>query len=271
MIIIIRGGGDLASGVALRLHRAGLRIVITELPEPLAVRRTVSFSEAVYTGETTVEEVSARRVTDPTDTLRILQVMSKGAIPVLLDPDGAAIPALHPHVVVDARMLKRTAELIKTPIKLIIGLGPGFTVGENCHAVVETKRGHTLGRVLWQGSAEPDTGRPDAVAGQGADRVLRAPQDGALQVKREIGEIVKRGQVLAEVDGVPVLAPFDGVLRGMLREGLVVKEGSKIGDVDPRGDPSYCRLVSDKSLAVGGGVLEAILSRIELRSYLWTG
>jgi xanthine dehydrogenase accessory factor len=244
-------------------------VVITELPQPLAIRRLVSFSEAVYSGETNVEEVTARRVVDPTDTLRVLQVLAKGYIPVIIDPDGQAIRALHPHVVVDARMLKTQVDLIPTQVKLIIGLGPGFIVGQNCHAVIETKRGHTLGRVIWQGSAEANSGIPEAVFSKDKERVLRAPHAGILQGHVEIGEHVSEGQVVADVEGVVVTAPFPGVLRGLLRSGTPVEQGFKIGDVDPRDDPAYCRLVSDKSLAIGGGVLEAILSRAELRPHLW--
>jgi xanthine dehydrogenase accessory factor len=269
MIVLIRGGGDLASGVALRLQRTGLRVVITELPQPLAVRRLVSFGEAIYSGEITVEGVTARRVADATDTLRILQVFAKGQIPVLVDPQADSIKSLHPTVVIDARMMKRNAELIPTPVNLIIGLGPGFVVGENCHAVVETLRGHRLGRVYWQGSAAADTGAPDPVRGQSAQRVLRASADGVLQALVEIGQHVEADQAVAEIAGIAVAAPFAGVLRGLLHDGIPVKAGLKIGDVDPRDDPSYCTLVSDKALAVGGGVLEAILSRKELRATLW--
>jgi xanthine dehydrogenase accessory factor len=270
MIVLIRGGGDLASGVALRLYRAGLRVVITELPQPLAVRRLVSFGEAIYTGEITIEGVTARRVIDASDTLRILQVFAKGQIPVLVDPQADSIKSLHPTVVVDARMMKRHAELIPTPVSLIIGLGPGFMVGENCHAVVETLRGHHLGRVYWEGGAAPDTGQPDPVRGQAGERVLRAPAGGVLQAQAEIGQHVEAGQVVAQVAGLTVAAPFAGMLRGLLHDGIPVKAGMKIGDVDPRDDPSFCNLVSDKALAVGGGVLEAILSRQELRATLWT-
>ena len=270
MIVLIRGGGDLASGVALRLHRAGLRVVLTELAQPLAVRRLVSFGEAIYEGEISVEGVTGRRVTDASDTLRILQVFAKGQIPVLVDPQADSVKSLHPTVVVDARMTKRPANLIPTPVNLIIGLGPGFVVGENCHAVVETLRGHRLGRVYWQGSAAADTGIPDPVREQSAERVLRAPVDGVLEARAEIGEHVDQGQPVAEVAGQVVLTPFAGVLRGLLHAGLPVKAGLKIGDVDPRDDPSYCTLVSDKALAVAGGVLEAVLSRTELRTTLWT-
>ena len=269
MIVLIRGGGDLASGVALRLHRAGLRVVVTELAQPLAVRRLVSFCEAIYAGQFAVEGVVGRRVADASDTLRILQVFAKGQIPVLVDPQADSIKSLHPTVVVDARMMKRTADLIPTPVSLIVGLGPGFVVGENCHAVVETLRGHTLGRVYWQGSAAADTGVPDPVREQSAQRVLRAPVDGILVGRVDIGEHVEAGQPVAEVAGQPVIAPFTGVLRGLLHPGLTVRAGLKIGDVDPRDDPGFCTLVSDKALAVAGGVLEAILSRTELRSNLW--
>ena len=269
MIVLIRGGGDLASGVALRLHRAGLRVVITEIAQPLAVRRLVSFSEAIYSGSVSVEEVGARRVADASDTLNILQVFARGQIPVLVDPQASSVKSLHPTVLVDARMLKRPAELLPTPVNLIIGLGPGFVVGENCHAVVETLRGHRLGRVYWQGSAAPDTGLPDPVRGQSGERVLRAPVDGILEARGEIGQHVDAGQTVAQVAGVAVAAPFAGVLRGLLHDGVAVTAGLKIGDVDPRDDPSFCSLVSDKALAVGGGVLEAILSRKELRATLW--
>ena len=270
MIVLIRGGGDLASGVALRLHRAGLRVVVAELEQPLAVRRLVSFAEAIYAGEISVEGVTGRRVTDASDTLRILQIFAKGQIPVLVDPRADSVNSLHPTVVVDARMTKRRAELIPTPVNLIIGLGPGFVVEENCHAVVETLRSFHLGRVYWQGSAQPDTGLPDPVRGQSAERVLRAPVDGVLEAQAEIGEHVEAGQPVAEVAGEAVLAPFAGVLRGLLHSGVPVRAGLKIGDVDPRDDPSYCTLVSDKALAVAGGVLEAILSRPELRANLWS-
>lgn len=269
MIVLIRGGGDLASGVALRLHRVGLRVVITELPEPLAVRRLVSFAEAVYTGEVVIEGVTARRVDDPSDTLRVLQVLAKGQIPVLIDPEARAIRLLHPHVVVDARMTKQPAELIPVPVSLIIGLGPGFTAGVNCHAVIETNRGHMLGRVLWKGSAEADTGVPEAVGDKQAERVLRAPAEGVLQARAEIGDHLEAGQVVAEIAGIAVKAPFRGVLRGLIHPGIRVHAGQKIGDLDPRDDPRYCTLVSDKSLAIAGGVLEAILSRAELRPALW--
>ncbi len=269
MIVLIRGGGDLASGVALRLYRAGLRVVITELPQPLAVRRTVSFSEAINTGEVTVEGVRARRVTDAADSLRVLQILSKGSIPVLIDPEASSALGLHPTVIVDGRMNKRPPEPLRHTARLFIGLGPGFTAPKDCHVVIETRRGHTLGRAVWQGSSIPDTGVPEGLLEHRAERVLRAPADGTLETFTQIGDHVEESQPVAQVAGLMVTAPFPGVVRGLLKPGQTVSAGVKIGDVDPRDDPSLCSLVSDKSLAIGGGVLEAILSRLELRAHFW--
>lgn len=264
--VLIRGGGELASGVALRLHRAGINLVITELPQPLAVRRWVAFAEAVYQGEVTIEGVSACLVENIDQAAEIL---ATGAIPVLVDPEASVREALNPLVLVDARLTKRPSfeKLSATP--LVIGLGPGFVAGSNCHAAIETNRGHFLGRVIWQGSPEPDTGVPEGVASRSADRVLRAPVEGEFQPHASIGDLVSAGDLIATVDGQEILAPFQGVVRGLIHGGLDVRGGLKVGDVDPRGDPRYCSTVSDKSLAVGGGVLEAILSRPDLRRRLW--
>lgn len=277
MLILIRGAGDLASGVALRLQRAGLRVIMTELPQPLAVRRLVSFSEAVLAGECSVEGVAARRVDDPSDSLRVLQVLSKGKIPVLVDPEGISVKALHPGIVVDARMLKLRVPLEPVRVGLLVGLGPGFIAGENCHAVVETNRGHHLGRVFWQGAAEEDTGLPDGVADRRAERVLRAPVGGRLQTAANLGDLLHVGQAVARIvpndessPAVELKAQFNGALRGLLPDGYSIQPGMKIGDLDPRGQPQYCSQVSDKALAIGGGVLEAILSKAELRRQLWS-
>lgn len=265
-IVLIRGGGDLASGVALRLHRAGLRLVITELSQPLVVRRLVSFAEAIYRGQTSVEGVSARRADE---TSRIMPVLEAGEIAVIVDPSGETIAEMKPAVLIDGRMTKQVPDLGIDAAPLVIGLGPGFIAGGNCHAVVETQRGHWLGRVYWHGPALPDSGIPDPVANRGLDRVLRAPADGTLETWREIGDSLKAGQEVAVVAGQSILAPFDGVLRGLIHPGIPVRRGLKIGDLDPRNDPRYCTTVSDKSLAVGGGVLEAILSQPGLRSIFW--
>jgi len=270
MIVLILGGGDLASGVAVRLHRAGLRVVITELPQPLAIRRTVAFAEAVYAGEITVEGITARKVLDPTDKLRILTVLGKGLIPVLIDPEATAVQEIHPTVVVDARMRKTRANLIGAPGMLIVGLGPGFEAGVNCHAAIETKRGHTLGRVYWQGAPEPDSGMPEAVASHRAERVLRAASEGKVEPIVEIGAFLEPGQPIARLADQVITAPFGGLLRGLIHPSVQVVPGMKIGDIDPRSNPRLVAQVSDKALAMGGGVLEAILSRQNLRSHLWT-
>lgn len=274
--VILRGGGDLASGVALRLQRAGLRVLITELPQPLAVRRMVSFAEAVYAGQIRVEEITARLAEDLQHALDILE---QGDLPVLVDPDGQALTDLRREpgalVSVDGRMTKQPALVDLAGADLMLGLGPGFIAGENCHAAVETNRGHSLGRVIWEGAPLPDTGIPEGLpAGRGVllspdGRVLRSPTEGLLLAQAEIGQHIQPGQIVCQVAGQAIEAPFAGVLRGLLHPGLHVLPGMKIGDLDPRNDPKYCFTVSDKALAVGGGVLEAILSRPDLRSSLW--
>lgn len=269
MIVLIRGGGDLASGVALRLWNAGFRIVITELAKPLTVRRLASFGEAIFSGEVTLEGIVARRVNDIDDPLRLLQLISKGRIPVMVDPEGKSVQSVHPTVIVDARMLKSAPEPIKHNAKLYIGLGPGFIGGANCHAAIETQRGPWLGRVLWDRPAQPDSGKPEAIGEKQGERVLLAPSDGSLVAHKNIGDSVQEGEIVAEVNSQQVIAPFKGVLRGLIHSDVEIHKGMKIGDLDPRNDPELCNHVSDKALAIGGGVLEAILSKAEIRPYLW--
>lgn len=263
--ILVRGGGDLASGVVLRLFRAGLNVVVTELPEPLAVRRSVSFSEAIYERQVVIEGVTARSVADPQDTLKIMNVLSKRHIPVVVDPECVSARVLHPLAIVDGRMQKRPPERLSHSALLYIGLGPGFEAPSNCHVVIETQRGHRLGRVIWSGSTIGDTGAPEG----DPRRVLRAPADGVFETEAQIGAHFESGQSIAAVSGETINAPFAGVLRGLLRPGLRVPKGMKVGDIDGRDDPSVCALASDKALAVGGGVLEALLTRPEVRSKLW--
>ncbi len=264
-LIIIRGGGDLASGVALRLHRAGLNVAITELNQPLAVRRTVSFADAIYENQITVEEITARVVNDPADTLKILNVLAKQQIPVLIDPDCVAVKTLSPLAIVDGRMMKHPPEALSHRALLYIGLGPGFTAPLNCHAVIETERGHTLGRVIWEGSTLNDTSQPEG----DPRRVVRAPQDGVIANHKQIGEHCEATELVAEINGTPIRSPFKGVVRGLIHPGLTVTRGMKIGDIDPRDDTRLCQLVSEKALAIGGGVMEALLTRPEIRSKLW--
>ncbi|TAK10979.1 MAG: EF2563 family selenium-dependent molybdenum hydroxylase system protein [Anaerolineae bacterium] len=265
-IVLLRGGGDLATGVAARLHRAGLSVLITELPEPLVVRRMASFAQAVFSGSHTVQGLTARRATDLTAALDIL---ASGELPILIDPDLMCLPALRPAVLVDARLAKRASIAGMDAAPLVIGLGPGFTAGQDCHAVVETQRGHNLGRVYWEGRAATDTGVPESVGGRGAERVLRAPAAGKLIAHAAIGDLLDEGAPIAEAGGQVITAPFPGVLRGLLFPGLHVEPGAKIGDLDPRSDPAYCTSISDKALAIGGGVLEAVLTRLAIRALLY--
>jgi xanthine dehydrogenase accessory factor len=260
----------------LRLHRAGLRVVVCELPEPLAVRRLVSFAEAINLGRWSVEGVEARKVDHPENILEIHELLSHAAVPVIVDSNGDAVRTLNASIVVDGRMKKQ--QLVSSPHSngMLIGLGPGFTAGVNCDAVIETNRGHYLGRVLWSGSAQADTGIPEGVVGYRRERVLRASQDGILQTAVAIGDHVEQGALVAEIVAsggteisARIEAPFPGVVRGLLRSGTAVVQKLKVGDIDPRDEPAFCASVSDKALAVGGGVLEAILSQPELRSRLW--
>jgi xanthine dehydrogenase accessory factor len=259
MLVLIKGAGDLASGVAARLHRSGFPVVMTELAQPLMVRRSVCFGEAVYEGEYAVEGIVARSVKSAGD---MAPVLAAGQIPVVVDAGGTLCDELKPPVLVDAIMAKRNLGTSMTDAACVIALGPGFQAGVDCHAVVETNRGHWLGRVIWQGAAEPDTGMPGDVGGLRGKRVLRAPVSGSFEGQAKIGEQVVAGQVLATVDGAEVRAGCDGVLRGLIHSGLQVSAGLKVGDVDPRAEPAHCFYISDKSLAVGGGVLEAILTRL---------
>jgi xanthine dehydrogenase accessory factor len=264
-VVLLRGGGDLASGVAARLVRSGFRVLITELAQPRAIRRLASFSEAVYAGQVLLEGIEAVRV----EVLEAaLATAAAGKIAVMVDPQAEVRRQAPLLAIVDARMRKRPSELGIESAPMTIGLGPGFTAGVDCHAVVETQRGHRLGRVIWRGAAAPDTGQPGEIAGEAERRLLRAPVAGEIRCLAMLGEAIRPGQPVAEVGGHSVAAPIAGVLRGLLHEGLTVASGEKVGDIDPRGDPAYCREISDKALAVGGGVLEALLSRSENRQAL---
>ena len=256
MLVVIRGAGDIATGIALRLHRAGLEVVMTDLRRPTAIRRTVAFSQAIPLGETTVEDVTAKRAESPAQALELL---GQGVVPVLADPEGACIPVLRPGAVVDAILAKENLGTKIGDAPVVVGVGPGFTAGVDCHAVVETMRGHYLGRVIYEGAALPNTNIPGLIGGYAGERVLRAPADGVFQGARQIGDLVHAGDTAGYVSGVPMVCTIDGVLRGLLADGVEVTKGLKSGDVDPRCAPEHCLCASDKALAVGGGVLEAVL------------
>lgn len=256
MKVLIRGAGDIASGIALRLHRAGMQVVMTDLPAPTAIRRTVCFSQAILLGEMTVEDVTARRADSVEEAESLLR---RGLIPVLVDPDCACRAQLRPDALVDAILAKRNLGTKIDDAPVVVGIGPGFTAGEDCHAVVETMRGHTLGRVIYSGSALPNTNIPGLIGGFAGERVLRAPCDGIFTAVHRIGDTVEEGETIGFVEGQPMKCTISGVLRGVLDNGVSVKKGMKSGDVDPRCKPEYCTTISDKALAVGGGVVEAVL------------
>ena len=255
--VLIRGAGEMASGVAHRLHRCHFRVIMTEIPEPLCIRRRVSFSEVVFEGEQEVEGVRAVLISDPREAE---EVWRQDAIPVIIDPEARSREVIMPDVVVDAILAKRNIGTRRDFAPLVIGLGPGFKAGEDVDVVIETNRGHNLGRVIYRGEAEPDTGVPGVIAGVSAERVLRAPADGIFRPVKEIGDLVKAGEVVAWVGESPMKTAIDGVIRGLLREGTRVKKGLKSGDVDPRGQRENCYTISDKARTISGGVLEAILA-----------
>ena len=256
MLVLIRGAGDLAPGIALRLHHAHLSVVMTDLPQPTAIRRTVCFSQAIVYGSMTVEDVTARFCAAPENAAAIL---AAGELPVLADPEAKCRTALRPDVVVDAILAKKNLGTRITDAPCVIGVGPGFTAGEDCHAAVETMRGHTLGRALYHGSPLPNTNIPGLIGGFAGERVLRAPCDGIFTAVHRIGDTVEEGETIGFVEGQPMKCTISGVLRGVLDDGVPVKKGMKSGDVDPRCKPEYCTTISDKALAVGGGVVEAVL------------
>ncbi len=260
LLCVIRGGGDLATGVAWRLTRAGVAVVVTELPNPLTVRRTVALSTAVTEGTVDIEGMIGQRVSTATEAVALARSGGGKLVGVVVSPE---LPDLgtdcEADVVVDARLAKRNIDTRIDDAPLVIGLGPGFTAGTDCDAVVETMRGPHLGRVLWSGSAEPDTGVPGIVGGHGAERVIRAQRGGIVRWVRAIGDVVDDHETLGMVGDLPVLAPFAGVVRGLILDGSDVTAGLKIGDVDGRLDAAACDEISDKALAIGGGVVEAVL------------
>lgn len=259
MLVYIRGAGDIATGIALRLHRAGFGVVMADIAEPTCIRRTVAFSEAIRCGEAKVEDVRARFAADA-DAARA--IVDAGEVAVLVDPEARLVGELSPRAVVDAILAKRNLGTTIDMAPVVVGVGPGFTAGVDCHRAVETKRGHYLGRVLYTGSPIANTGIPGIIAGVGAQRVLRSPADGPFECVRAIGDHVRAGETVGIVAGEPMRATIDGVLRGLLAPGVPAHAGMKAGDIDPRDDASFCATVSDKATAVGGGVLEAICSMV---------
>ena len=256
MKVLIRGAGDLASGIACRLHPCGFSIVMTDLAVPTAVRRTVAFSRAIYEQTAEIEGSTAVRCRDINE---VESALRQDRIAVVVDPEAEIQKIWKPDVVVDAILAKRNLGTSMQDAPVVIGVGPGFTAGEDCHCVIETKRGHYLGRCIYRGSAIPNSGVPGNIGGYTTERLLRAPCAGVFEPAVSIGDLVQTGDVCGTVNGVPMRSQIPGVVRGLLQRGVMVTEGMKSGDVDPRCEPKHCHTVSDKARAIGGGVLEAIL------------
>ena len=257
IIIAVKGAGEMASAVAWRLFMSNFRkIVMLETDSPMAVRREVSFCEAVHEGQKEVEGVRAVRVQNPDE---IEPCWEKNEIAVVVDPQWQTLKALQPEVVVDAVLAKKNLGTHRNEAPLVIGLGPGFYAGKDVHLLIETNRGHNLGIIISSGEAEPNTGTPGAIGGFTEERVLRAPAAGQFQSVRNIGDRVNKNEIIGSVAGVEVRSRIDGVLRGLIRPSSQVPQGLKIGDIDPRGEVNYCFTISDKARAIGGSVLEAIL------------
>lgn len=276
-LIVVRGAGDLATGTIHRLKKAGFRLLVLEAEHPTAIRRQVALSEAVYAGSARVEDVEAVRMdvdlAEKKNRKELLEqemerIWKKDGVPVLVDPAGLSIAALRPAVVVDAILAKKNLGTTKEMAPLVIALGPGFTAGEDVDVVIETKRGHNLGRVIRSGSAVPNTGIPGIIGGYGKERVMHAQAEGILRNAASIGDIVEARAVIAEIETengtVPVEASLSGLLRGLIRDGYPVTKGFKIADIDPRKEElQNCFTISDKARCIAGSVLEVICGELE--------
>jgi len=261
LIVLIKGAGEIASGIAHRLHRCHFRVCLTEMDNPLAISRGVTFSEAVYDSEKEVEGVIAKLVKS---TGEILKVWEENKLTIIVDPEAIVADILHPDILIDAIMAKRNLGTKITDAPLVIGLGPGFQVGRDVHMVVETNNTENLGKVIIEGEAETNTGIPIAIGDLTSERVLHSPRDGLCLTHKQIGEFVAAGEVVASVAGQPVKAEIDGVVRALLRSGIVVRKGTKLGEIDPSGNKEFCYTVRARVRAIAGGVLEAILMRFNV-------
>ncbi|MDR2712546.1 MAG: EF2563 family selenium-dependent molybdenum hydroxylase system protein [Clostridiales bacterium] len=251
--IVIRGGGDLATGVIQKFFRAGFPVVVLETPAPTAIRRSVALSEAVYDGFAQVEDVSCRKVSGPDE---LEDCWQAGVVPLLVDPAGESIRLIHPAAVIDAIIAKENLGTNRAMADITIALGPGFCAGKDVQAVIETMRGHDLGKLILQGYAKQDTGMPGNIGGISNRRVLHAPANGIINHKKRIGDVVECGDILLTVDGKPVKVSLSGLVRGLIREGIMVCRGMKVADIDPRIDINW-HSISDKARCLGGAVLEA--------------
>ncbi len=254
--VVVRGAGEMASGVIRHLVAAGFEVIALEQPSPTCIRRYVCYAEAFFKEKVTIEGVTAVLVKTAEEACA---ATGEQCVPLLIDPEASQLSVLAPKAVIDARMLKQETDAVLSARPVVVGLGPGFVAGENCHAAVETSRGNDLGRVIYTGSPRADTGVPAPVNGVSLQRVLRSPADGKFTSCRNITDIVESGQTLGNVGGVAVVAGIDGIVRGLIHDGLEVSAGQKIGDIDPRCIKEYCYEISDKANAIGRGVLEALM------------
>ena len=254
-LVVIKGGGDLATGIAHRLFRSGFDILITEIAQPTVIRRSVAFANAVFEGTMTVEGVTAVQAAPA----EVVQYLQQRIVPVVIDPNCDIAHILRPWGMVDAILAKKNLGTTMRDATVVIGVGPGFTAGVDVHRVVETMRGHDLGRVIETGSAQPNTGIPGEIGGYSLERLVTAPCAGIFRPLKQIGNLVEAGEILGQVEKTPVVAAISGVLRGLIQAGLPVQRNMKIGDIDPRAISRYCWTISDKARAIGGGVLEALL------------
>jgi len=256
---LIKGGGDIATGIACKLCNSGFPVAITEIPNPTVIRRTVAFAEAVYSNEVTVEGITAKKVDS---TKQLLMSLGEGFVPVIVDPRARVIKELHPKIIVDAIMAKHNTGTNLSNASIVIAVGPGFETGIDAHAVIETNRGHHLGKVIWNGCAMPNTGIPSFVDGYTVERVLRAPENGIIFHYKNIGDTVSKDEIIGRVGSKHLVASISGVIRGFIKEGIWVKKNTKILDIDPRGKTEYCFTISDKARAIAGGVLEAVFQML---------
>jgi len=255
-LVIIRGGGDIASGIIYRLFMSGYKIVVLETEYPSTIRRTVSFGEVVYSGTTEIEGIKGVLANDIEDIYKILE---DGNIPIYVDPNGSIIKELKQIAIVDAILAKKNLGTNKNMAPITIGVGPGFEAGKDVDLVIESKRGHYLGKVIYSGQVAKNTGKPGEVLGYVEERVIRSNADGIVKPLYKIGDRIEKGDTVCQIGESRVTAQISGILRGMIKEGFIAKKGLKIGDIDPRGVKDHIYTISDKALAVGGGVLEGIL------------
>lgn len=260
--VVIRGAGDVATGIGYRLHRCGYKVLHLDIEKPMVIRRTVAFTEAIFHGEGEVDGVKCVKVEDLAG---IEKAWEEDKVPVMIDPQAQIVKILKPDVVVDAIIAKKNRGMTRDMARTTIAVGPGFVAGKDVDVVVESNRGHFLGSIILEGSAAANTGEPGNIGGFTLERVIRANADGTLRHVRDIGDMVKKGDPIADIEGTIVEASIDGMLRGMITDGTEVFEGLKIADVDPRGEKMYCYTITEKARAIGGAVLEGILHMEKLR------